>query len=381
MRMRVVLIAVIVLAALTSAPAAHAAPPSNDAFASAKTIAPFPFYDELSVAEATTEAGEPTPTCLGGSSIGHTLWYTYTPSVDIAVKANSYNSDFDTVIALYKQTGSGFGGLVQLACNNNIQPAETVSRVAWNLVAGKQYYFQVGGVGAANGTLKFRVKQRLFKVGLVRGNEWFLNNDFDGTAERFFTYGRATDQQLTGDWVGAGVSLPWVRRGNAFYANRWLDGTPELIFSYGSATDTALLGDFNGDGILTPVVVRGNVWYFNNDFDGGAEFSLSFGRPTDVKLIGDWNGDGVYTPGVLRGNTWYLSNGFNGVADIVFSFGRSGDRPVVGDWDGNGTFTPGVVRGNVWYLNNGFDSTADVGFAFGRSTDRPIIGDWNGSTE
>ena len=39
--------------------------------------------------------------------------------------------------------------------------------------------------------------------GIVRGNVWFLNKDFDGDSDITpFGYGRSTDFPVTGNWDG-----------------------------------------------------------------------------------------------------------------------------------------------------------------------------------
>ena len=85
---------------------------------------------------------------------------------------------------------------------------------------------------------------KTFTPGLVRGNVWYLNDGFDGTAERAFTFGRSTDTFVVGDWDG-----------NATY---------------------------------TPGIVRENLWYLNDGFDGSAEASFRYGDPGDVKIVGVW---------------------------------------------------------------------------------------------
>ena len=80
----------------------------------------------------------------------------------------------------------------------------------------------------------------------MRGNTWFLSYDFNGSAEKSFVYGLATDRPIAGDWDGSGVTDPGIVRANKWYLNNGFDGTPEMIFSFGSATDLPIAGDWDG---------------------------------------------------------------------------------------------------------------------------------------
>ncbi|HJR19400.1 MAG TPA: hypothetical protein VJ922_06750 [Actinomycetota bacterium] len=384
---RAILIAVTatLFAGLFSLPA-HAAACTNDNFADATLINTLDHSDQCDSSAATTETGEPMTSCAVGKNVGKTTWWKYTPDGSSArplhIKVNTYASPFNTLIALWRQDGSGFAGLTPVACNDQLGIHKT-SRVTQALTIGKTYYIQAGGVSQAGGTLNLRVKPRIWHVGVVRGDDWYVNRGHDGLAEYHFVYGKSTDQFLAGDIIGHGVHTPWVRRGNLFILNDWFDSGFVKQFSYGNSTDKALVGDWNGDEVMTPVVRRGGTWYFNNGYDGSHELSIAYGNSSDVPLVGDWNGDGIWTPGVRRGNIFYLNNGFDGAHDIAaFAYGMTSDVVVVGDWNADGKMTPGVVRGSGWYLSNGFTGVQDIpSFAYGNSTDKKIVGDWNGIVE
>jgi GH25 family lysozyme M1 (1,4-beta-N-acetylmuramidase) len=153
------------------------------------------------------------------------------------------------------------------------------------------------------------------------------------------------------------------------------------VFSYGRATDTPLAGDWDGSGTFTPGVRGGNAWGLrNSNSTGHANITFLYGRATDTPFVGDWDGNGTFTPGVRGGNVWGLRNSNStGHANIVFSYGLSTDTPLVGDWDGNGTFTPAVRRGNVWmFRNSNSTGPSNIRLSYGLSTDIPVVGDWNG---
>ncbi|MCW1069439.1 hypothetical protein OJ604_11590, partial [Streptococcus anginosus] len=75
------------------------------------------------------------------------------------------------------------------------------------------------------------------------------NSLASGEADSVFSYGRAGDEVLVGDWDGDGVDTFAVRRGNVFYVkNSLASGAADTSFSYGRAGDATLAGDFDGDG-------------------------------------------------------------------------------------------------------------------------------------
>lgn len=376
-----IVLALAVLGTLIGVPAAQAVP-ANDDFANANTIVNLDHADTLGAEGATTEPGE-LPFSCRPTGVGATVWWKFTPAQRVSVKANTYQSSYDTVLDLYHHNGSGLPAAEdEIACNDNVA-TQKASRVTHILEGGETYYFRVGSKSVNPVTLKFRVKVRRTKVGITRGNDWFLNDLYDGTADSVFEYGVASDRKLAGAWGGSGVDTPWVRRGNLWLLNDWFDASFAKQFQYGASTDYPLAGDWNGDGILTPGIKRGNVYYLNNGFDGNADVVFAYGSSSDFPLAGDWDGDGDWTIGIRRGNVWFVNNDLDSTHNVTpFAYGSSTDFPLVGDWDGDGDMTPGVRRGNVWYLNNDFNPTHDIpAFAFGSKTDRPIVGDWNGIVE
>ncbi len=214
--------------------------------------------------------------------------------------------------------------------------------------------------------------------GLVRDNTWHINNAFDPNADKSFVYGRSTDLPVAGDWNGDGKDTPGVVRGETWYLSDTLGPNTVHAFTYGVASDGHVVGDWDGNGTETPGVVRGNVWHANNGFDRVAEVTFTFGLAGDDPLVGDWDGAPFATPALVDGNTWKINTGFDGSADVEVGYGTTGDKPVAGDWDGDGRDSPGIVRENQWYLNNGFDGNADSVFGYGSATDVPVAGDWDG---
>jgi hypothetical protein len=133
---------VIVALAIAGAGAAAAAPPPNDDIASATVIAePLPFTDAISTSEATTAFDD--PDCVGS---GPTVWYAFTPSQDMVIRADTFGSDYDTTLSAY--VGSP-GSLTQIACNDDAGSLQ--SEVAFLATANETYFFMIGSFASGPG--------------------------------------------------------------------------------------------------------------------------------------------------------------------------------------------------------------------------------------
>jgi hypothetical protein len=86
------------------------------------------------------------------------VWFTFTPSENMRVNANTFGSDFDTGIAVYTGTQ---GALTLVICNDDAILGEFIqSNVNFDAVAGTTYYFMVGSCcGSGGGNLVFRVEE------------------------------------------------------------------------------------------------------------------------------------------------------------------------------------------------------------------------------
>jgi hypothetical protein len=132
-------------------PTAALAAPTNDNFASATIINPsaLPFSDSVVIDSATLESGEPSGCYLTGKSV----WYSITPTASGLLRADiSTSTFFDRFLWVYRQDGSGFGGLTTIACASPYYNGQ--STVTFSVQAGKTYYLQAGGVFSySSGTL------------------------------------------------------------------------------------------------------------------------------------------------------------------------------------------------------------------------------------
>jgi Ca2+-binding RTX toxin-like protein len=150
---------------LVTSGVAHATPPTNDDFADAIAVTePLPYNDTQDTAEATFEAGEPTLADLGCGFVGATVWYSFAPSVDTIVAADTVGSEFDTILAVWE--GSDLGSLTLVGCADDSRGG-LQSSVPFLAEAGVEYRIQVGGFVAQGGPLSFRVRETT--AGFIEG--------------------------------------------------------------------------------------------------------------------------------------------------------------------------------------------------------------------
>jgi hypothetical protein len=132
---------------------AAAFPPFNDNVdGPATTIFSIPSTSAQTTAEATTQLGEPLP-C---GNMGATVWFKiFAPSGVNYYTADTYGSDFDTVLAVYRATSDSvtqFSELTLVGCNDNLVGLQ--SAVPFTTAASNNYYyFQAGGALGATGNL------------------------------------------------------------------------------------------------------------------------------------------------------------------------------------------------------------------------------------
>jgi hypothetical protein len=123
---------------------------SNDDFNNATAITAIPFTTTEDTTNTTVAADD--PFCAGRSA---TVWFSFTPTTDLRVEANTFGSNYDTTLSVW--TGSR-GALNLVACNDDSQGLQ--SRVFFNATAGVTYFFMVSAFGSsAGGHLTLNVLQ------------------------------------------------------------------------------------------------------------------------------------------------------------------------------------------------------------------------------
>lgn len=113
-------------------------PPSNDNFANAEVITSLPFNVTIDNTNATTEPNEP---MLGCSFLFRNIWYTFTPSENMAVQVDMMGSAVGGTVNILLASGPAFSDLTSVAC------ASTGNSINYNFEAGKTYYLQVDSFG------------------------------------------------------------------------------------------------------------------------------------------------------------------------------------------------------------------------------------------
>lgn len=139
----------IALSLLTALPVMAAAP-DNDDRADAIVVANIPYTNTQDTSEATTEDED--PFCSGQ---GPTVWYSFTPSEDIRLEANTFGSNYDTTLLVAIDAGGG--DLDVIACNDDAG-SDVQSRVRFDAAEGVTYLFMVGAYASGpGGELEFNL--------------------------------------------------------------------------------------------------------------------------------------------------------------------------------------------------------------------------------
>ncbi len=122
-------------------------PPSNDDFTNATSIGSVPFNDDLDTTAATTQSGEPTPSC--GSSPQWSAWYAFSPPTTGSYMANiTATGGFGFAVEYGAYTGNSLGSLSQTACHLG-------NPFTFHADAGSPVYIQVASNGGSGQPMHF----------------------------------------------------------------------------------------------------------------------------------------------------------------------------------------------------------------------------------
>ena len=101
---------------------------------------------------AAKDPGEPNH---AGNTGGASAWTTFTPTEEGTAKLSTENSDFDTVLAIYKVgTGSGWDALEEVGSDDNGGGDGQDSEVVFDVEEGVPYLVAVDGVGGETVTVQ-----------------------------------------------------------------------------------------------------------------------------------------------------------------------------------------------------------------------------------
>ncbi len=130
-----ILLALALVGALASPVAAAA--PSNDSELSPKVATKLPYSDKLDATEATEAPTDPPCRRFGTG----TVWYQYTAKRSVRLVAETFGSDYNTVVGAYD--GKPLLSTNEVGCNDDWRSLQ--SRVSFQATAGRTYYFVVSG--------------------------------------------------------------------------------------------------------------------------------------------------------------------------------------------------------------------------------------------
>jgi hypothetical protein len=217
----IALLAAASVAAFSSAPA-NAALPANDDFANAVTVSSLPFTDTVDISQATSEPGE--PSFCGAIE---TVWYSFTPSSDVVVRASPAGSNFFSPnITIFRADGPGLGGLTWLNCG------QFGSDVVFQAHAGTTYYIQGGSVFFNGGTLALTLTSVPAPT----------NNDFANAAPiNAVPFSDSVD--ITGATTEPGE--PINNCGGQFTNTVWYSFTPSTSGTYSAGASSLINGGVN----------------------------------------------------------------------------------------------------------------------------------------
>ncbi len=123
--------------------------PGNADFANAVGITQLPFSATPDITNGGIEPNEP-EVCY---YMPDTVWYSFTPTENTLVRANTDGSAISSNINVYKSNGSGISNLTNLGCTIYNGPVTFLAE------AGQTYYLQAGGLYGQTGTMSINLEQ------------------------------------------------------------------------------------------------------------------------------------------------------------------------------------------------------------------------------
>jgi hypothetical protein len=389
------------------------APPANDNFANAQTLALQNGSTSVIVnnANATKEPGEPNHAENQG---GKSFWFKFTPTQTKVIRVQTTDTTVNTLLAIY--TGSAVNNLQIVSFNDNRLFADLSSNADVMMVAGTTYYIAVDGAFFQGAVSEGDIRLILFEFDKAE------NDDFGNATNLGFSYrGDAAGTNFgatlqasepiafTTIANGRSVWYRWQANGSGGVTFEVADNFPSQIAIFTAAVGYPTFGQLNR--------VASNLDVFGYDANNyRASFYANHLQTYWIKIdCNIENGIGVtegnfrlkYYPTKLKYSTVFDPYGYK-VAVSVFrpsngtwysrtmaspnesyqapktsaeTFGTSGDTPVAADFNGNGTSGIAVARnqgGNkIWYI---FDTGTFQAFQWGLASDKIVVGDFDRDT-
>jgi hypothetical protein len=128
--------------------------PSNDDFNAALLITTLPYQHSEDTTAATVASDDPVMGCGAGVN-SNTVWYRLVPSFHGLIEANTFGSNYDTVVAVFTGTR---GALTRVTCNDDAS-GSLQSQVTFEVTPNQTYYLEVADYGSpGGGQLRFTVR-------------------------------------------------------------------------------------------------------------------------------------------------------------------------------------------------------------------------------
>ncbi len=274
--------------------------PPNDSFSNPVVISDTPFSFSQFNQCATKESGEPNH---AGSTGGHSLWYSWTPTHTHNALITTKRSDYNTTLAVY--TGNSVGSLTLIGSDDDITGEyNPQSEVFFTAVAGTTYRIAVDGFGTAVGTTVLNVNppgnDDFDEPFLLIGTAGSTNGTTVGASKHLYEPAHASDVG------GHSVWYTWTAPTNG----------PVEFNTQGSTFNTSL-AIYTGNHLVNGLEVVSN-----NDEPGGAltssvTFQAEAGTTYQIAVDGfggdignltlNWNMDSTLTITPQPGNTFAIS--------------------------------------------------------------------------
>lgn len=149
----------------------------NDEVSTAITISTLPYAIQQDATRATASANDPAHSCEAGFRDLRTVWFKVTPTFTGALSVNTYGSEYDTVLSVYRGSVSAAN---EVGCNDDANGATRSSATNVTVTAGQTYYIEVSeydDFSGGNGGLM------VLNVSGANAASAFTNDD-SGTATR-----------------------------------------------------------------------------------------------------------------------------------------------------------------------------------------------------
>jgi PKD repeat protein len=300
--------------------------PANDSFAGATVITSVPYSTTEDTSQATWDSTDPS-----GCSSNGSVWFSFTPSSDMTLKADASGSSYTTGVSAWTGTQ---GSLNLVSCGESWDG----SKVTFSANAGTTYYFMVGqccGAGSAGGgSLHFSVSQVL-----PPGNDNFSNATSIGGLPF------ADTQDLTVATTESGEPVPACYGAN--YGSVWYSFTPQTTQSVTATVDQygAQITAYTGSSLssLSEVGCTYGAYYGPLTFRAQAGTTYYF-------QVANWYGSG------LGAVTFHLDVAPNPIAQFSYNPGDPSSFDTTHFYDYS--YDPGGLRFSSWAWDFGDGATS-----------------------